>query len=427
MPEHAAKTALRNLSRGVVSAIATSAGSIEAHRGIAFFDPRRDAVIIGQASFNEAGSAVSELPLLADRFGSAEARRVVLQFVYEFLGRLSQPAFDEPSFEDTWSALLRELDEPTWTFRGVANLRYFNTGSAPVELVNGVTIRGRNGDDLMILGFGEQVLDRLAEDWSGFGASSFVIVVEKKVTKRPDNLLTLSDDSLWIIALLSLQALRLLAPGDLSIGRMWIVRPGYFNVGLSGLVSLGYSIPTLGGDYQLTEELARLVLPVFSDLQQLAQAGYARSPGNLGLALRSFMQTYDRWPSASDARLLDSITALEAVLGTNVEIAFKLAFRVAGLLAGSDAERSAMFQLLKGFYDTRSKLVHGGRLKPKHQQYFDRVDELRSFVRRLLRSFIHMAVRGSQNYNEAFFAEHLDAVLVDSSKREALRREFGLA
>ena len=37
-----------------------------------------------------------------------------------------------------------------------------------------------------------------------------------------------------------------------------------------------------------------------------------------------------------DTKLVDAITALEAVLGTETEIAFKLSFRVASLLAATD-------------------------------------------------------------------------------------------
>jgi len=68
-----------------------------------------------------------------------------------------------------------------------------------------------------------------------------------------------------------------------------------------------------------------------------------------------------------DSRLLDSVAALEAVLGSGTEVSFKLAFRVATLLADTDAQRSELLDHMKGFYDTRSALVHGGRLKAKHQ------------------------------------------------------------
>jgi hypothetical protein len=427
VPGTAAKSALKDLAQRVISAVAATGSPIEELRGIAFFDPRRDAILTAQESFSTAVSAVSELPLLADRFGSAEAHRLVLQFVYGFCGRLSQAAFDETAFENTWRAFSQELEEPTWTYRGVANVRYLRGAPAAVDLGSGVTIRGRNFEELNALGFGEEMLNRLREDWSGPGASSFVMMVERIVPKRPDNMVQSNDPSLWENALRALRALRLLAPGEISIGRMWVIRPGHFNVGLGGLVSQGYSIPNLGREYELTNDVAESVSELCSELLQLEQAANGRSPGNLELALGSFMQTYDRWPSLPNSQLLDSITALEAVLGTETEIAFKLAFRVAGLLAGNDVERSVMLQDVKGFYDTRSRLVHGGRLNAKNQGFLTRVDELRSFVRRLLSSFVRMAVQGSENYNKRFFAEQLDAALINASERERLRREFRLA
>lgn len=105
------------------------------------------------------------------------------------------------------------------------------------------------------------------------------------------------------------------------------------------------------------------------------------------------MSTYDRWPNLQDSQLLDATTALKALLGTETEIAFKLAYRVATLLAASDAERAQMLKTMKDFYDTRSKLVHGSALKPKHHQCLQQVDDLRSLVRRLLRAFVALACR----------------------------------
>src|SRR5207249_1392058 len=154
----------------------------------------------------------------------------------------------------------------------------------------------------------------------------------------------------------------------------WIVRVVKFNVGLGGISGTGVAIPTLGSQYAWTKTLAAEHAKVYSQLLRLDIQGYGRAPGNLDLALRAFMGTYDRWPPGNDSRLLDCVTALESVLGSGTEISFKLAFRVAGLLAKDDNERSAILEQVKGFYDTRSALVHGGRLKEKHQQRLTNVD-----------------------------------------------------
>jgi hypothetical protein len=125
--------------------------------------------------------------------------------------------------------------------------------------------------------------------------------------------------------------------------------------------------------------------------------------------------------------LLDAITALEALFGIETELSFRLAFRVAGLLAGNDQERNSLLKLMRGFYDTRSTIVHGGSLKTKHQKDLGNFEVLRALVRRLLRSFVAFAVRPPKEYPRSFFRENLDAALVDSMEREKLRATLGLS
>jgi len=128
-----------------------------------------------------------------------------------------------------------------------------------------------------------------------------------------------------------------------------------------------------------------------------------------------------------DTKLVDAITALEAVLGSGTEIAFKLSFRVASLLAATDEQRSSLLKAVKGFYDARSRIVHGGRLGKKQSASLAAVDDLRDIVRRLLRSFVVFAADEARHVDKVFFAEELDAALVDASRREHFRGLLGLA
>jgi hypothetical protein len=420
-----ARQALRTLTEAVVSTAAASGTSVAGIRGIAFHDLRRDDLIAGHPSFEVAVDEVSQLPLVQARFGRNEGRRLVLQFVYEVLKKLEQPLFSESAFDGTWNAFTTELRNPDWTYRAVGNMRSFRYDKPHVPLGDGVTISGRDFDALERLGFGAGVLAHLSEDWSGFGASSFVVIVEQRVKKAPENVVMGADDSLWLNAQRTLGALRLLGPGDVAMGPMWVVRVAAFTVGLGGS-QIGLAIPSIGSEYVLTDEIVAAVPRLYAELQSLEQVAYAQAPGNLGLALRSFMATYDRWPPGNDSRLIDSVTALEAVLGTEAEISFKLAFRVASLLAGSDAERSAVFDELKAFYETRSRLVHGGELKKKHQEILNNVDALRGRVRRLLRSFVLLSVRGPGKYSKKFFREDIDGALLNASEREELRHAMEL-
>jgi hypothetical protein len=297
------------------------------------------------------------------------------------------------------------------------------------DLGEGVSIRGRSLNELSELGFSDAVLAGLSDDWAGFGASSHVVLVEDRLDKSPDNFVLSSTATLFGKAQRALYALRLLAPGDIGIGRMWVGRVARFNVGLGGMHIVGHSAtPTFGSTFLLTESIAVAVPAMCDALRRLETQGYGGAPGNLGLALRSFMATYDRPPAGSDSRVLDAITALEAVLASGEgEITFKLSFRVAGILAADDAERVRIFNEMKAYYDLRSKLVHGASLREKHHRLLADVEPLRHLVRELLRGFIHMALTPGHPYSKRFFDERLDAALLDRAERDRLRSTLGMA
>ncbi len=210
------------------------------------------------------------------------------------------------------------------------------------------------------------------------------------------------------------------------MGRMWMTRRSTLPSGWPTTITV-YGVPTTlaATEYLLTAEIDRHLPQMFDALRYLEQHGYAHGPGNLDLALRSFMSSYDRWPSPADSQLIDLITALESVLGTETEITFRLAFRVAGLLANDDAERRTIFHDVKAFYDTRCKLVHGSALKPKHQMILQNVARLKDYVRRLLTAFVIHASQPSPIDLRNYFAEQLDDDLQSASARQTLRVRLG--
>jgi hypothetical protein len=329
-----------------------------------------------------------------------------------------------------WSDFSSELKETHWLSRGVANLRHFRlerSSSEPINLGDGITIRSRNSAELKSLGFDGPIWERLAEDWgTPFGTSSHVLVIEHSVPKEPETLIFVNSGSLVTKALRALQALRLSGRGSVRIGPMWWIRAARFNVGITGLNQSGYSIPTMGSEYIWTENVSRAYSAVYRELVQLEKDGYGRAPGNLEVALGVFSSTYDRWPTRDDSQLLDAITTLEALFGIDVELSFRLAFRVAGLLASGEKERGDLYKLMREFYDTRSRIVHGGSLNSKHRDCLANVEELRSHVRRLLRSFVAFAVNPPDNYSKSFFKERLEIALLDATEREKLRSALGL-
>jgi hypothetical protein len=207
---------------------------------------------------------------------------------------------------------------------------------------------------------------------------------------------------------------------------MWLTRAARFNVGLGGSHMLGFSVPRMGSDYVLTESIAEAVPDVYGKLQFLERYGYGAVVGNLDLALRFFMATYDRWPASADSRVLDAITAIESVLGSGTEIAFEMSFRIARILADDDAQRIAIFDQMETYYDLRSRLVHGETLQAKHRGLLRDVEPLRDLARRLIRGLIELAVAPGHSYDRGFFQQRLDASLQEEAARSALRRVMGL-
>jgi hypothetical protein len=220
-------------------------------------------------------------------------------------------------------------------------------------------------------------------------------------------------------------ALWLADAGQVSIGPMWVGRAARFNVALNGLQWIGVSIPSYISPYKWTESVSQAYPSIYQALKKLENGGYDGSPGNLEVALRAFMATYDRYPALQESQLLDSITALEALLGTETEISFRLSFRVGGILAASDVERAELLKLIRDFYNTRSAVVHGSEVRDRHQPMLQRVDELRAIVRRLLKSFVAFAVTPRDGYGKAFWKQ-LDVALVNATEREKLRTVLGL-
>ena len=433
MTVNAIQTSVQNLIDHFISMAVNAELPLNALQGVALFNSTRDQRFTSLVAFTTTAQLLATLPHFESRYGNDNRDRLLLQFLYQYFNRIDGVQFDKPTFDCLWGDFLSELSETHWLSCGVANLRHFGTEASqplqkPLDLGDGITVRGRSPDDLKSLGFDDLIWERIAEDWrTPFGSSPYVLVSEHQTLKEPENLITGDGYWPWTKAFRALQALRLCAAGSISIGPMWVIWAARFNVGFSGLNRTGFSIPTMGGpDYIWTDEMGLGYSAVYGELTQLEKAGYERAPGNLEVALRVFMNGYDRWPPRQDAQLLDAITALEALIGMDAELSFRLASRVAGLLASDHKERVRLFKLMREFYDTRSKIVHGGTLKPAHQQHLANVEELRSLVRRLLKSFVTFAVKPPDGYSKKFFKEQLDAALLDATEREKVRTALGL-
>jgi hypothetical protein len=197
--------------------------------------------------FDEAAAALAGVALVQQRYGVDQAPRIALQFVYQWLDRVDDPRFEEGLFDQLWHDFAAELDEPDWVFRAVANVRWLTAEGGPFEFGDGVSIRGRSVDELRDFGFSEHTLAALSEDWAGFGASSYVMLIETRAPNSPESLVLVSPGTEVAKAWRVLGALRLLAPGDITIGRMWMSRPARFDarfdVGLGAVSPLESRFP----------------------------------------------------------------------------------------------------------------------------------------------------------------------------------------
>ena len=296
---------------------------------------------------------------------------------------------------------------------------------APLALGHGVSIRGRSFEELSaLLNWGAFELDQLTKDWMAGANSSFVMLVEREVAKTPDNFLMVTDGSEYPRAVRTLLAMRLLAPGDVRIGKIFAARPAVFNVGLGGMQSSGFTVWHPGHVYRLAPEQVPMIARTYQNLLALEQQP-GKTNRNLLLALRSFSSTYDRLFHQTEDRVVDAITALEALWKLGAELSFKLAFRTSSLLAASDDERVSIYETLSEYYKIRSKVVHGSSLTEVQEQQLREDEPLRSIVRRALRAFLHLAINPGE-WTLTRLNEEADRTLLHDVGRRSLRAAMGI-
>lgn len=394
-------------------------------RATAFFDTSKDEMIVRLETFGPAVEAISQTKEVKEFYGSHEARRIALQFVYTACTFVTDVGAIEDVFEITWARFRDELSKPTWSFKGVANLQNIECAESSIGLGAGVTICARRLDDLAhALGWGQYELDALAADWQAGASSSHVLLVEQEIPKTPDNFLLENDGSELVVVARMLLAMRLSSPGDLRIGRIFHARPASFNVGLGGLLSSGHTIWHPGPKYHLDTGLVQRIMSTYKSLASI-EVQSAKASRTLNLALRSFSSIYDRLWQQSEDRIVDAITSLEAIWRINAELSFRLAFRTASVLAMSDDERVEILDTLVKYYRIRSKVVHGGSLTSAEETSLFEDETLREIVRRTLNAFLYLSANPGQWTVEKLIGE-ADRTLVHADKRRSLQAAMGI-
>lgn len=188
MAEVALKMHLLALMREVLGQGQTSGSRLQPGQGgTATFNQARDNEIIGPPSFAQAVTALEPLPQFSTAAAPSEAKRVILQFTYDFLERQSSSDLDENAYEETWSSFCNELERREWTYLAICYLDNFTSDADFLELGGGVTIHNRSSYQWTEMGWSSFQIEKLYENWRGSGL--YVLVVEEKVPKSPDNLI----------------------------------------------------------------------------------------------------------------------------------------------------------------------------------------------------------------------------------------------
>ncbi len=281
------------------------------------------------------------------------------------------------------------------------------------------------------MGWSDFEIEKLYENWEA--RDQYVLVAAERLPKAPDNLVLSGTGQEVRKAFRMLRALRLAKEGDvhigggrLMLGRVLTTRPAGSGFSPpSGAAMQGQIARWPGGTYSLSASDASRVQALYDQLKVIEGMG-EQAPYNLNLALRSFASSYDRIPAENDTKLVDLITATESLLGTGVEISFRLSFFIAGILARTDSERLTIFDEMRAFYDTRNRVVHGGSLEAKHRAHLENYPTLRNYVRRLLLAYMRLATTSGHGYNPKSLRRRLDSVLQDAQQRSALRAAMGL-
>src|SRR5215207_5200430 len=315
-------------------------------------DMSRDQVITELPGFADARTAFGSSSVVREYYGDGGApdyehawERLALQFVYGFLGNLSQTTYDLAVFEATWEAFWGELSAPEWHWRGLAQLQNFSSDADLLDLGNGITIRRIDKQDLVNMGWTEWHWEQLVQERSRGFLGTHVLATEHMLPKEPENFVA-SDVVTSAKATRTLRARRLLKSGDVKMGQMWLHRIDSFDLGRLSYVTMGLPTGftfTMGSPYTLEAVELSAVRDLYDLLVRYEDTG-DRAPVNVNLALRSFSDVYERrdqW--RNDTQLVDAITAAEALLGTPDETTFRLAFRVASVLGNDDDDRVRIY------------------------------------------------------------------------------------
>lgn len=420
------KEILHALTTEGLDSIATSPLGFDGFRGAAaYHDSSKDILVRRVPSFPKAVEALQSNASVRDLYGPSEAERFVLQFVFNVYSVMRDGSNPEAAFEKVWEALSADLSNSKWRINAVANLKNFEAEDHVIDICDGISVRSRSFTELRALGWTDRNVNRLVQDWDdGLGASSYLLMVEREVAKSPQNCIALDDGSLQVKLARVILALRLAAPGDVGIGRVFVSRHAKFDRGVSTFQVSGLPIVGVGRPYSLTYELAASVRAWYKEIELFDQ-NQDKQVRNVAFAIRSFSSMYERHFHQAEDRVLDAITALEGLWKLNSELAFRLSFRTASLLGATDDERVDIYSAISEYYKVRSKIVHGSELNNEQNKLVFESEALRDIVRRTIRGFLYLANHPAE-WTLQRLQEDPDRTLLHENTRNAVRQAMRL-
>lgn len=398
-------------------------------------------------SFEPALGALRSLPIVAELYPTESGDRITLQFIYSMFYYLEfslpapipisavTPETRNSVFELAWTRFQQELRNPYWINCNFASLIAPKSDISVASLGYGTRICQLDDSILLDLGWPKSRWDAY-EKAGGFLRQRFfygrtIILAIDRQPKAPGGGRQADKHRSYEKIQSAITAMRLLKPGNLNIGPMFMSRTGH---NLTGDLRGGYhSSPepllALVSPYSLNPKDVPAVKIWFARLLWLsATPEYA----SIKSALRWFMSSYERHFGQAQDSVVDLVTSIEALVsfGQREELTFKSAFRAAAIIARSDEERVRVFQEVKAWYALRSKIVHGEVLKPDQWQKAREFEPLREIVRQLLRVFIYLAAKErltpKGEYRGKKLNDHIDMLLLHSAERNRFRRDCGL-
>ena len=388
-------------------------------------DPEYEKQFIQLNAFTDALHHIKALSEVHQSYGVDATQHLVLQFLYTYFDDVPDLALDEQCFESIWSRFRRELSIAEWRHIGITILQNFSSPLGRIEIADDVAVCRRTLEDMQGT-VGQDELGWLMEDWMQGAYGSHALLVEHREPKSPQN--TFSTDALHTVNKIhrALLALRLLKEGDVRTGRFFFSRPALFPARPSGKSSSGSAEGRSGKVYQLNDHDLPQLQDYYALLLRFEQS-HAEAWKNISTAMRRFTAVYDNdWRQPEDG-VIDAMIAIEALLGTNQEITYRISTRVASILAGGDEDRLKLYKDMKLYYDTRSRILHGGEPEKKHLAVIQNSSPLIDVVRRLLLGFLRVATGTSKfNRSKTYSDGTFDELLLYPPTREKIRQAMGL-